>query len=80
MGAMKEVNQTACSSCGYYGRDTGYIMVECCSRCNVIHNLGLCRVCNGTGIIQNPEGSNREVVRQACEASGGYLCGARSIW
>ena len=64
-----------CTSCGYYGQHIGRIRVECCSRCNTDWDLGECQICKGTGWVVDPDASNREIIKRACELSGGYLCG-----
>lgn len=66
-----------CDSCGYYGKFIGRIMVECCSRCDVEHDIGECRVCSGTGYVVNPNESNLPVIRALAKATNGYLCGGR---
>ena len=74
---------TKCDSCGYYGAHIGRIMVDCCSLCNEQWDLGECQVCKGTGYVVDPDGKtlNRAIMKDACNLSGGYLCGkGRSIW
>lgn len=64
-----------CTYCGYYGENIGRIMVECCSRCNDIHDIGQCQICDGTGLIKNPDASNLPIIRNVSVATGGYICG-----
>jgi hypothetical protein len=64
-----------CDHCGdYENRGTGQVMVECCSNCNTLHFIGVCRVCEGTGYVLNHSTNNIAMIRSAIPSSG-YLCG-----
>lgn len=65
-----------CTACGDYdGNRKGEVWVECCSRCNELQYIGQCKTCNGTGFIVDASKTNFQMIRDACEASNGYLCG-----
>jgi len=73
-------NTEPCRQCGGYSgeKPVGEVWIECCGRCNELQYVGRCRVCDGTGLFDPEKKNGNEnliMIREACEASKGYLCG-----
>lgn len=70
-----------CSGCGHFGTPKGRLFTECCSGASGCDcrgefvEIGLCRVCNGSGFmrVDADMSANVRVVRFLAEVGHGYL-------
>ena len=72
---MTNENEEECYCGDYEGNKKGTVFVECCGVCNRLWPIGICQVCEGTGFVKCPDKTNYEMIKQALEGTGGYLCG-----